>query len=249
MTNAVRFTDEEIRTRSPGILARKRDGMRWFLVAAFAAMSVLCVGRGLSAAQAAATPSLHGTTFVVDPGHGTRFPDGSSLNVGAVGPDGVEEQTVVLAVAEDLAALLRSGGATVVLTRSYAAPYRTGTDKSVDNRARAALANRLGATAFVALHADSSVDPSAHGTSVFWLRPNSVALANAVRARLAPLRLGESEFRVRDLAVTNEARVPAVLVELGFVSNPREERLLAAPAFQKREAAALYAALGDAFGR
>jgi N-acetylmuramoyl-L-alanine amidase len=228
--------------------------MRAFLLVACAAAFTTSATMGTSAAQPATArpagaPALRGATFVVDPGHGTRYPDGSSLNVGAVGPHGVEEQKVTLAVGEDLAALLRAAGARVVLTRSYAAPYRTGTDKRLDNRARAALANRLGATAFIAIHADSSLDPAAHGTSVFWLRPNSVALADAVRARLTPLGLGESQFHARDLAVTNEARVPAVLVELGFVSNPREERLLATPAFQRREAAALFAACTDTFAR
>jgi N-acetylmuramoyl-L-alanine amidase len=202
----------------------------------------------LRPAAGASIGSLHGTTFVIDPGHGTRFPDGSALNVGAVGPGGVQEQNVVLEVSELLAALLRAADAKVVLTRSHATPYRTGTDKRLDNRARAALANRIGATAFLAVHADASLDPQAHGTSVFWLRPNSVAFANAIRARLAPLGLGEAAFRARDLAVTNEARVPAALVELGFVSNPREERLLATPAFQQREARALYAAIVDTFG-
>jgi N-acetylmuramoyl-L-alanine amidase len=223
--------------------------MRRFPLFTFGAALAWLSASGAAPAEPAAATPLRGAIFVVDPGHGTRFPDGSSLNVGAVGPDGVEEQKVVLAVGEDLAARLRAAGARVVLTRSYATPFRTGRDKRLDNRARAALANKLGATAFVALHADSSLDPAAHGTSVFWLRPNSVKLANAVRARLAPLGLGESQFHARDLAVTNEARVPAVLVELGFVSNPKEERLLATPAFQAREAAALYAALVDAFGR
>jgi N-acetylmuramoyl-L-alanine amidase len=155
----------------------------------------------------------------------------------------------VLDVSEDLATLLRAAGATVVLTRSRAKPYRIATDKRLDNRARAALANRLGATAFVAIHADSSLDPHAHGTSVFWLKPNSVALAKAVRARLAPLGLGESAFYARDLAVTNEARVPAVLVELGFVSNPAESRELGDPAFRAREAQALFDAIADTFAR
>jgi len=199
--------------------------------------------------SAFARERLQGATFVVDPGHGTRFPDGSALNVGAVGHAGVEENKVTLAVAEDLAALLRAAGARVVLTRSYVHPYRTATDKRRDNRSRAALANTLHATAFVAVHADSSLAPAARGTSVFWLRPNSIALANAVRARLAPLGLGESAFRARDLAVTNEARVPAVLVELGYVSNPTQERLLATPAFQKRQAQALFAAITDTFAR
>ena len=192
---------------------------------------------------------LHGAIFVLDPGHGTRYPDGRPLNVGAVGPSGIRESTVTLAVGEDLAALLRAAGAKVVLTRSYAAPYRIATVTRLDNRARAALANRLGATAFVAIHADSSLDSASHGTSVFWLRPNSVALANAVRARLAPLGLGEAAFRARDLAVTSEARVPAVLVELGFVSNRTQERLLATPAFQRRQAQALFEAIADTFAR
>jgi len=193
--------------------------------------------------------SLSGDVFVVDPGHGTRYPDGRALNVGAVGPSGIEEREVTLSVAEDLAALLRAAGARVVLTRSRATPYRTGTVLRLDNRARAALANRLRATAFVSIHADASLDRSARGTSVFWLRPNSVTLASAVRARLAPLGLGEAAFHPRDLAVTNEARVPAVLVELGFISNPVQERLLATPSFQRREAQALFAAVVQSFGR
>lgn len=198
---------------------------------------------------ASAAPSLRGDVFVVDPGHGTKFPNGTPLNVGAVAPGGLQEQQVVLDVGEDLAALLRAAGAKVVLTRSHAVPFRIATDKRLDNRARAALANRLGATAFVAIHADSSLDRSAHGTSVFWLRANSVALANAVRARLKPLGLGEAAFYARDLAVTSEARVPAVLVELGFISNRHDESRLGAPAFQKREAQALFDAIADTFAR
>jgi N-acetylmuramoyl-L-alanine amidase len=211
----------------------------------------MCVALLLTTAPAVAVAAstLSGETFVLDPGHGTRYPDGSSLNVGAVGPHGVQEQIVTLDVAEDAAARLRELGATVVLTRTRAHPFRVGTDKRLDNRARAALANRIGATAFVAIHADSSLSSAQSGTSVFWLRSNSVALANAMRASLRSLGLGESEFRNRDLAVTNEARVPAVLVELGFVSNPAQEALLATPSFQEREARALVAAIVRTFGR
>jgi len=216
------------------------------LVGALALACCAAVGWGASAADAA-SGSLAGTTFVIDPGHGTKYPDGSSLNVGAVGPTGVQEQQVVLEVGEDLAALLRGAGAKVVLTRSHAKPYRTATDKRLDNRGRAALANRIGATAFLAIHADSSLSASAHGTSVFWLKPNSVAFAKAIRARLAPLGLGESAFYARDLAVTNEATVPAALVELGFVSNPHESSLLATRTFQQREAQALFEAFVDTF--
>jgi N-acetylmuramoyl-L-alanine amidase len=81
------------------------------------------------------------------------------------------------------------------------------------------------------------------------LRSNSASLARAVRARLAPLGLGESEFHSRDLAVTSEAVVPAVLVEVGFVSNPKQVRLLTTPSFREREAQALFDAIAQVFGR
>ncbi len=204
---------------------------------------------GVAAGATNDAERLRGDVFVLDPGHGTHYPDGSPLNVGAVGPTGVRENEVTLAIAERLGTLLRGAGARTVLTRSFAQPYRVATDKARDNRGRAALANRLHATAFIALHADAALDRSARGTSVFWLRPNSMPLANAVRARLAPLGLGEAAFHARDLAVTNEARIPAVLVELGFISNPEQERELATPAFQRREAQALFAAVEDTFSK
>jgi N-acetylmuramoyl-L-alanine amidase len=242
-TKALRFT-EAGHTDEESVIPRKEAG-RMNRIACFALL--LCVSSAPLAARAAPHASLAGRLFVVDPGHGVRYPDGSPLNVGAVGAGGLEESKITLAVAEDLARRLRAAGARVVLTRSFANPFRVATDRRVDNRARAALANRLGATAFIAVHADGSLDPARRGTSVFWLRPNSEALARAVRAHLAPLGLGESEFRVRDLAVTSEARVPAVLVEIGFVSNPAQARLIATPSFEEREAQALFDAVAQVF--
>ena len=49
--------------------------------------------------------------------------------------------------------------------------------------------------------------------------------------------------------MTDEARVPAVLVELGFITNPVQERLLATHAFQERAARVLYAALAALYAR
>ncbi len=231
-------------------MAKRMSGMRTALFAcAIAIVAAAPFATTGVAAGAAETRRLSDDVFVVDPGHGTRYADGAPNNVGAVGPSGVLENAVTLAVAEKLATLLRGAGARVRLTRSYAHPYRISDDKRRDNRSRAALANRLHATAFLAIHADASTDRSVRGTSVFWLRPNSVTLANAVRARLAPLQLGESAFHARDLAVTNEARVPAVLVELGYISNPQQERELADPAFEARQARALFEAIADTFAR
>lgn len=192
---------------------------------------------------------LDGLVFVVDPGHAVLYPDGRPLNPGAVAPDGTRENEIALKVGDLLAQRLRRDGARVIMTRTPQHPYRHATSAPKDNRARAALANRLHATAFIAIHCDSSPDPAKRGTSVFWLRANSEPLAQALRVALAPLGLGESEFRVRDLAVTSEARVPAVLVELGFISNPEQLALLRDETFEAREAAVLEEAILATFGR
>ncbi|MBD5633595.1 MAG: N-acetylmuramoyl-L-alanine amidase, partial [Candidatus Eremiobacteraeota bacterium] len=80
-------------------------------VAMFALAPLLCIAPAVSKSA-----PLAGDTFVLDPGHGARFADGSALNVGAVGPHGVQEQVVTLDVGEKLARLLRADGARVVLT-------------------------------------------------------------------------------------------------------------------------------------
>ena len=212
--------------------------------------AVLCVFFlfGTPAVDARPTP-LAGALFVVDPGHGTNRPDGTALNVGAVSRSGIRETTVTLAVGERLAALLRADGARVVLTRSFAHPYRVGTNLHRDNRARAALANRLHATAFISVHCDASLDVRSHGTSVFWWRPNSAAFARNMRRSLAPHGLAESQYRPRNLAVTDEARVPALLVELGFITDPAQAGRLTDSHFEEREARALESAIITTFGR
>jgi len=220
-----------------------REKIAWMLVQKIVAATVLT----LLAAGGAQASSFPVRLFVIDAGHGVRTPSGAPLNVGAVSPSGVSEAAINVRVSERIAALLRDQGARVVLTRSFVRPFRIATSLRRDNRSRATLANRLGATAFVAIHCDSSLDPARRGYSVFWLRENSQALARNMRAALSTLGFGESQFRRRDLAVTSEARVPAVLVELGFISNPAQAARLRSPSFQDKEAHAILRALKATF--
>ncbi|MBC5810776.1 MAG: N-acetylmuramoyl-L-alanine amidase, partial [Candidatus Eremiobacteraeota bacterium] len=80
------------------------------------AIALTCLALACSVPLSASPRSLRGMLFVVDPGHGVRYPSGAPLNVGAVGPGGIEESKLTLAIAEDLAAELRGAGARVVLT-------------------------------------------------------------------------------------------------------------------------------------
>ena len=158
---------------------------------------------------------------------------------------GTPEAVVNLDVALRVRALLRRAGLAVVMTRT-----RT-QGRSLGNVARARIANRAGAALFLRIHADGSPDPRRHGTHTLYparrsgwtddiygasRRAAAVLQREVVRA-LGSRDLGLSERR--DITGFNWADVPAVLVELGFLTNPREDRLLSTPAYRRRAAQGL----------
>jgi N-acetylmuramoyl-L-alanine amidase len=155
------------------------------------------------------------------------------------------EADLALDVSRRLAAALRGDGIRVVLTRS------SSTGLSPGNVARARTCNRAGAALMLRIHADGSSDSGTHGTHT--LRPAlrrgwtddvyaaSRRAAVLVQRRLVA-RLGSRDLGIQeraDLTGFNWADVPVVLVELGFLSNPREDRLLATSAYRARAAAGL----------
>lgn len=179
----------------------------------------------LGAAAEGTSPRPAGTrgpaVVALDPGHGGTDP-------GAIGPDGVREKDVVLAIADDVRAALLRQHVDVVMVRQGDAFV------PLDDRAR--IAARAGATLFVSIHANASVDPTASGTQTFYFTEQSAPLALAIleevsRAVGIPPR-GTSVARFKVL--TDNDRIPAVLVETAFITNPREERLLQDPGVQRR---------------
>lgn len=171
---------------------------------------------------------------VLDPGHGGRDP-------GAIGPSGVREKDIVLTVARLLRDELRPV-AQVRLTRDA--------DTGLALGARAEAANAWRAGAFVSIHCNAAVNRKAHGFEVFTSpgQDQSDALAEhiitAVAAAFPDLRMrrdladGDSDKEAR-FTVLLRSQVPAVLVEMAFLSNPREEALLVSPGWQRRMAGAL----------
>jgi N-acetylmuramoyl-L-alanine amidase len=176
-------------------------------------------------------------TVLLDAGHGGDDP-------GAIARTGRREKDVVLAVTLALAQRLRDQGVNVKLTRA--------TDVFVTLDGRVARANRLGADLFVSIHADASQNRSARGATVYVPRregPHSRS-HQAGRAINSALAAGNPEHRglrvhEKNLRVLERTSGPAVLVELGFLTNPYEERLLASPDYQQRLADALAGAIVD----
>lgn len=164
---------------------------------------------------------------VIDPGHGGSDP-------GALGAGGTPEKTVCLALAKSLQATLLKARINAVLTRS--------TDMDLLLAPRLDLIDRLKADMFISLHANSHTTPDSAGTETFWREPPSQPFAAAVHGQLTHLlKRPDRGVKQERLYVIRHASVPSILVETGFISNPREEKMLADPRFQNEAAAAIAA--------
>ncbi len=178
--------------------------------------------------------SLAGSRIAIDPGHGPDDP-------GNVGPGGLVEAEATLLLATDLADRLAERGAEPTLLRRG--------DERPTPSDRALAANALGADLCVSLHFNAG-DPSAEGATCFYYgtaathSPAGRLLAELILEELTT-RLGLTDGRTHPLAVAilRETRMPAVQVEPCFLTNPREERLVAEPASRGRLAVAIASGL------
>ena len=168
-------------------------------------------------------PAAKGRRIVIDPGHGGKDP-------GAISPIGLMEKDVVLPVSLEVARLLRQTGHEVILTRQ--------TDVFLGLDERADIANRRNADLFVSIHADSAANRAARGFTVYVCRGASVdshATANAViRSLDSGSGLNSRGVRTANYRVLVQTQCPAILVELGYLSNRQEAMMLRQDAVQKK---------------
>lgn len=174
------------------------------------------------------------TKIFIDPGHGGPDP-------GAVG-NGVTEEYVNLNVSLELARLLRNAGFDVRLYRTTSTENVLA-NKNADLRSRAATANNWGADYFISIHTNSSERTAAQGVEayVYRLGGASERLAQSIVDSVSE-ELGSQNRGVMqaNFAVLRRTNMPAVLVELGYLTNPTEALNLNSPAWQKAVAAAIY---------
>ena len=199
----------------------------------------------------------------LDAGHGGSDP-------GAIGPTGVREKDVTLAIALLAAKALAKDGVTTVLTRD--------SDRYVSLEERTARANAAGADIFISIHCNAAERPGKRGVETYVLDTTKDETASRVAARenstsqaatreigsiLASMKIADEAThsqRFADLiehsAVTSlklryadtvdggvknagfyvlvGARMPAVLFETSYISNPLEEQLLASDEYKAR---------------
>lgn len=194
---------------------------------------------------------LHETLIVLDPGHGGPDP-------GAISSDGLLEKDVVLQIALRLRHLLESSGYRVIMTRETDTDLG-GTSTSLRDRKRTDLQERIqiinasGADAVISIHANKFASTGVHGAQVFYRpdrAPESKILGECIQQELVHIT-GET---TRDINVSTgqfilqETWLPTVNVEVGFLSNPREARLLGDPRYQDKIAWAMMIGISRYFG-
>ena len=192
--------------------------------------------------------SLAWRTLVIDPGHGGE-------DQGAKGVSGLTEQKLVLDLASQLAQLVRKRlGMRVILTRNE--------NSSLSLPERAAIANNNKADLFISLHANADLDHQAQGLAIYVLTeqswpsfvPSASAIPGLIHWDLAQKDYWQSSLKLAQaiqayivnqpqikrrgvftapLLTLKGAAMPAILIEVGFLSHPQEEEKLLDPEYQE----------------
>jgi N-acetylmuramoyl-L-alanine amidase len=185
------------------------------------------LSRTLEAADTAATqvPVPTGTTIVLDAGHGGSDP-------GAQRGD-VQEKEITLDIIERLKRRLEARGFRITLTRA------DDTFVSLEDRVR--ITNSLQPTLFLSVHINAMESANdIHGIETYYQTEQSRALADAIHENLVTkLDAPDRAVRKARFYVINHTPVPAVLAEVGFISNRDERDKLISSDYQSKVANAL----------
>lgn len=187
---------------------------------------------------------LKGKVITIDAGHGGSDP-------GAVGAEGTKEKDVTLDIAKKLEALLKKEGAKVYMTRTtdkdVCAPYAKDADEL---QARVNVAEKYNSDLFISLHINSSVNKKIGGFSSYYYPKTQydLKIAKSIQNKLTA-NFGVDDLGVREanFYVVKRCSMPATLLELCFISNPKEEKLMNSNWFKTKTAKMIAEGIEDYF--
>lgn len=186
---------------------------------------------------------LAGKTIVIDPGHG-------GIDGGAVGDGGAVEDEIALAVSKKLADYLQQNGALVYLTREEDKDLADEDTKGIarrkseDIRKRVDFIKERNADFFVTIHLNALASTRWSGAQTFYYPKfdESKHLASMIQEEI--VRNLENTNRVPmpldEVYLLKHADTPGALVEIGFLSNETERKLLMEDSYQRQMAASIY---------
>lgn len=204
---------------------------------------LFCFGGSFQKISAASAVLSQKGTVLIDPGHGGE--DG-----GAVGIGGVMEKDINLPVSLLLRDLFMNNGYRVIMTRDTDCDLGNKDLTTVRERKRSDIKKRVeiinssGADLVLSLHQNHFQESKYNGAQIFYVanesKPLAESLQRAIVEKLQPDN--KREAKVSDsIYLLNNSKLPAVIVECGFISNPGETELLLKDDYQQQLAEAIYA--------
>ena len=170
--------------------------------------------------------TLTGRTIVIDAGHGGRDP-------GYIGKSGIFEKFLNLKIALKLEKLLKEAGAKVIMVRTK--------DISTKDRAIVNIANGNKADLFVDIHLNCYFHPRINGTETYYFNPNSRKFAQVMQKALCQtIKTRNRGMKKVSYYTIHHTKMPSVLVEAVYLTNPKEEKLILQPEFQSQVAYGMY---------
>ena len=173
------------------------------------------------------------TTVVIDAGHG-------GFDRGGIPGQRIPEKEMTLDVAQRLQGLLAASGYRVVMTRD--------SDVFVPLPTRVAIANSYQSGIFVCIHFNSAKRIGADGIETYFYSRDSLPLASAVHYFVAGGAPSPNRgVRRRGFYVLRKTKIPAVLVECGFLTNPNEGQYAQSPSYRQKLAEEIAAGVRGRF--
>ncbi|MDJ0648493.1 MAG: N-acetylmuramoyl-L-alanine amidase [Xenococcaceae cyanobacterium MO_188.B19] len=173
-----------------------------------------------------ATRSKTKPLVIIDPGHGGQDP-------GTIGIGGVREKDIVLPISLDVAEELRKQGVEVRMTRDR--------DYFVSLQGRTDLANKIDGDLFVSIHANAInlSRPDVNGLETYYYK-NGRRLAEVIHWNiLNSVQIGNRNVRRARFYVLRHSEMPAVLVEVGFLTGAQDSARLKNPNHRRQMAKAI----------
>lgn len=176
---------------------------------------------------------LDGKIITLDAGHGGSDP-------GAIGSDGTKEKNITLAITKIVKEILEDKGAKVYMTRTTDVDvFGPNASDAEELQARVNVGEKYNSDMFVSLHINSSVNKNVGGFSTYYYpkTDNDLRLAQNIQNKLAA-NFGVDDLGVRqaNFYVIKRISMPAVLVEMCFISNEKELTLMKGQWFQQKTA-------------
>jgi N-acetylmuramoyl-L-alanine amidase len=174
----------------------------------------------------ASFPAEDRPRIIIDPGHGGH-------DSGTVGIGGVQEKDVILPISLDVAAILRKQGIEIIMTRD--------TDTFISLEGRTDMANDLNADLFVSIHANAInlSRPDVNGLETYYYQSGR-RLAEIIHwSILNGVNIDDRGIRRARFYVLRHSTMPAVLVEVGFLTGEEDASRLKDPDHRRQMAEAI----------